>query len=66
MKAWSAGLPQRRQLGCGAITHVGFNLIYLVPSETVGKETYALDLIEAPGAAAPLDMGRKQPYSVGE
>jgi hypothetical protein len=50
-----AGVAAEEAARCGAITHVGFNLIYLVPGETVGKETYALGLIEALGRAAPLD-----------
>lgn len=33
--------------------HVGFNLVYLVPGETGGMETYARELIPAVAAAAP-------------
>ena len=33
--------------------HVGFNLIYLVPGETGGMETYARELIPALGAKRP-------------
>ena len=54
----SRGRPPRRAPGpptsarCAADVRVGLNLVFLVPGETGGMETYARELMPAPGRAA--------------